>query len=71
MNQINNQSPLRRSSRIATIIPASYWISIGYPEVGAQARVNLQLDIKKYCDSKDDDVSIKLIAKDSEVHIPS
>ena len=68
--QINNQSPLRRSSRIATIIPASYWTSIGYSEAGGQARVNLQLDMKRYCDGSDDEFTIiKLIPKDSEGEI--
>jgi len=65
-----NQSPLRRSSRIATIIPASYWTSIGYSEAGGQARVNLQLDMKRYCDGSDDEFTIiKLIPKDSEGEI--
>jgi len=68
--QISNQSPLRRSSRIATIIPASYWTSIGYSEAGGQARVNLQLDMKRYCDGSDDEFTIiKLIPKDSEGEI--
>ena len=57
----------RRSSRLATIIPASYWISIGYPEVGAQARVNLQLDMKKYCEDNGDETNIRLIPKDNNM----
>jgi len=66
LSQINNQ-PLRRSSRIATFIPTSYWTSIGYSECGAQARTNLQLDLKKYYDNDDDDDdTIELIARDSE-----
>ena len=67
MNQLNidhSRAVLpRRSSRLATIIPASYWISVGYPEAGAQARVNLQLDMKKYSEDNGDETNIKLIPK--------
>jgi len=42
----------RRSRRLATIIPASHWISIGYSQVDAQLMENLQLEIKKYCDGE-------------------
>ena len=50
----NNQVTLpRRSRRLATIIPASYWISIGYSEADAELMEQLQNDIKKYCDGGD------------------
>ena len=38
----------RRSRRLATIIPASHWMSIGYSPEAAQAMENLQNDLKKY-----------------------
>ena len=68
MNQQNNNQAVvpRRSGRLAKIIPVSHWISLGYSEVGAQSRLNLQLDMKKYCDSKDNDTIIKLIPRDSK-----
>jgi len=48
---MSNQAVLpRRSRRLATIIPASHWISIGYLEEEAQAMEKLQNDMKKYCD---------------------
>jgi len=42
----------RRSGRLATIIPASQWISIGYSNEEAQLMENLQAGIKKYCDGE-------------------
>ena len=69
MDQNNNQVAVlpRRSRRLATIIPASHWISLGYSEEGAQARVNLQYDMKKYYDSNSkygyDDAIITLIPR--------
>ena len=49
----NNQSVIpRRSRRLATIIPASDWISIGYSEDDAPLMERLQNDIKKYCDEE-------------------
>ena len=52
---MSNQSALpRRSRRLATIIPASHWISIGYSEDDATAMEKLQNDMKKYCDGDDD-----------------
>ena len=53
MSQNNNQ-PVRRSRRLATIIPASHWISIGYSQAQATAMEKLQNDIKEYCDSSGD-----------------
>ena len=55
MNQQNNQAvPPRRSMRLATIIPASHWISIGYSELDARLMEKLQQDMKNYCDSSDE-----------------
>ena len=42
--------PPRRSMRLATIIPASYWISIGYTQAQATAMEKLQNDIENYYD---------------------
>ena len=40
---MNNQAVIpRRSRRLATIIPASNWISMGYSEEHAQRMVKLQ-----------------------------
>ena len=51
----NNQATLpRRSRRLATIIPAEHWISMGYSEDDAQLMEKLQNDIKKYCDNNGD-----------------
>ena len=43
-------APPRRSMRHATIIPASYWISIGYTQAQATAMEKLQNDIENYYD---------------------
>lgn len=52
---MSNQSVLpRRSRRLATIIPASHWISIGYSQLAAQVMERLQNDMKRYCDARDD-----------------
>jgi len=53
MNQLNNNQLAvlpRRSRRLATIIPAAHWVSMGYSEVQAAAMERLQNDIKRYCD---------------------
>ena len=50
MNQQNNNQPVRRSRRLATIIPASHWISVGYSQNDAQLMEKLQNDMKKCCD---------------------
>ena len=54
MNQLNNNQPVavipRRSRRLATIIPASHWISMGYSQDDAQRMENLQQDMKTICD---------------------
>lgn len=53
MNQQNdhNQAVIpRRSRRLATFIPASHWIAIGYSNEVAQLTEKLQNDMKKYCD---------------------
>jgi hypothetical protein len=42
--------PPRRSMRLAAIIPASYWISIGYSQAQATAMEELQNDIDNYYD---------------------
>ena len=59
MNQHNNNQtaavlPRRRSRRLATIIPASDWVSIGYSQQEAHAMERLQNDMKKYCDEEDE-----------------
>ena len=50
----NNNQPVlpRRSRRLATIIPASHWIGLGYSEDDAQSMVMLQTDMKEYGDWK-------------------
>lgn len=51
---MSNQAVLpRRSRRLATIIPASQWISIGYSNEDAQVMVRLQNDMKKYYDGSE------------------
>jgi hypothetical protein len=59
MNQQNNNQPVRRSRRHATIIPASQWISIGYSQNDARRMEELQNDMKKYYDNSDE-INIKL-----------
>ena len=55
----NNQITLpRRSRRLATIIPASHWIDMGYSEDDAQLMEKLQNDMKNYCDSSDTDINL-------------
>ena len=57
---MSNQAVLpRRSKRLATIIPASHWISIGYSQERAQLMEKLQNDMKKYCDGNEDDIEVK------------
>ena len=58
----NNQlaAPPRRSMRLATIIPASHWISIGYSNEEAEAMEKLQNDMKRYCDADRDQTYVKL-----------
>ena len=54
MNEQNNNQLVvlpRRSRRLATIIPASHWISMGYSQNDARLMENLQNDLKNYCDS--------------------
>jgi len=58
MNQQNNQ-PVRRSRRLATIIPASHWVSIGYSEDDAQRMELLQNDMKRYCDGDDAKIDLR------------
>ena len=54
-DQSNNQLAVlpRRSRRLATIIPASHWTSIGYLEDDAQLMEKLQNDIKDVGDKTD------------------
>ena len=62
MNQQNNNNQVtlpRRSRRLATIIPASHWISIGYSEDDAQLMEKLQNDMKKYCDGSDKNILLR------------
>jgi len=70
-----SSQPLRRSRRLASIISASYWISIGYSENDAQAIEKLQNDMKKYCDGGGDQTDIKLgggyYIDDSMINIPN
>ena len=60
MNGQNNDQQLaalpRRSRRLATMIPASHWISMGYSEDDAYIMEDLQNDIKKYCDNSGDEI---------------
>jgi len=60
-NNNNNQQVVlpRRSRRLATILPASYWISLGYSEVNAQSMEKLQNDLKKYIDGNDESLTIE------------
>jgi len=53
----------RRSRRLATFIPASYWISIGYSQVQATVMEKLQADMKIYCEDNDDDTNVYLREK--------
>jgi len=57
----NNQATLpRRSRRLATIIPASHWVSMGYSQDDAELMEKLQNDMKKYCDrSGDIDIALR------------
>ena len=52
----NNNQPVlpRRSRRLATILPASLWIGLGYSEDDAQSMEELQNDMKKICDNSGD-----------------
>ena len=68
MNQQNNQ-PVRRSRRLATIIPASNWISIGYSEDDARRMETLQNDMKKYCEG-DGETGIELVGADDDEMLP-
>ena len=68
LNMNNNNQQLaalpRRSGRLATIIPASHWISMGYSQVQATAMEELQHDIiKTICDEQDSETEIKLQAR--------
>jgi hypothetical protein len=57
---MSTQQPLRRSRRLATIIPVSDWIAIGYNEDDARLMVKLQNDIKTICDVDSDKTEINL-----------
>jgi len=46
----------RRSRRLATIIPVSDWISIGYSDADAQVMNQLQQKMKDYRDDEDGDI---------------
>lgn len=55
--QNNGQAVLpRRSRRLATIIPASHWTSMGYSEFDGLHLQRLQLEIKLYCDGRNDTI---------------
>ena len=71
MNQQNNGQALlpRRSRRLATIIPASQWESMGYSIIHAQGMEKLQNDMKKYCDGNSD-TQIDLIGKRLRFIVP-
>ena len=60
----------RRSSRLATIIPASYWMSIGYSNEEASAMENLQNDIKAICYGDSDKTEISLRGSEPGTVIP-
>ena len=50
MNNQNQAILPRRSRRLATIIPAAHWMSMGYTEEVSEAMEKLQTDMKKYYD---------------------
>ena len=56
-----SSQPLRRSRRLASIIPASHWVSIGYSEDDAKLIEKLQNDMKNYCDGDGGETEIKLV----------
>ena len=59
IEDMNQQiQPLRRSRRLATIIPASHWMSIGFTLEDATSMECLQNDIKKYCEEEDESIII-------------
>jgi len=57
---MSSQPPLRRSRRLASIIPASYWISIGYSQDDAKLIEKLQNDLKRYCEEDRGETKIEL-----------
>ncbi|KAL9186893.1 hypothetical protein ACHAXT_010613 [Thalassiosira profunda] len=50
-----NRPDLRRSRRLATIVPASDWIGMGYDAEAAAALEFLQLDIQALCEGGEGD----------------
>jgi len=71
LDQNNNQLavPPRRSMQLATIIPASHWISIGYSQAQATAMEELQNDIDNYYDVDGGETDITLQEKGSLIII--
>ena len=61
-----SSQPLRRSRRLASIIPASYWSSIGYTEDNALAMERLQENMKEYCDGGGE-TTIRIYGRGEEV----
>ena len=64
MSSSNQIQPLRRSARLATVTPASYWTSIGYGEEVAQAMERLQNDMKNL--HGPDQLTVSLLPRDAE-----
>ena len=62
-NMNKNNLPPRRSMHLATIIPASHWISLGYSNEDAQLMEKLQNDIKKYCNGGGDETSLTILGQ--------
>ena len=54
--QVDNDQPAavlpRRSRRLATIIPASHWVGLGYSEDDAYMMEKLQNDMKRYAEGE-------------------
>ena len=59
MSSSGQNRPLRRSTRLATVIPASYWTSIGYAEEYAEAMECLQNDMQDLHGDDERSVSLK------------
>lgn len=68
-DQNNNQLAAlpRRSRRLATIIPAAHWVSMGYSQAQAKAMEGLQNDMKRYCDDGNE-TEIKLYQRGTLPH---
>ena len=74
MNQQNNNNQEvvipRRSGRLATVIPASNWISMGYSEDDSYMMEKLQHDMKGICDEVGDEHAIIKLEGRSDGALP-